>query len=266
MDFYLCPIASGSSGNCTYLHADNERLLIDVGVSGKRVTEGLNELNIDPQTIKGILITHEHSDHIKGVGIISRKYDLPIYATEITWERMRSENMLGKVAEHNQIIMQKDEPLVFGELVVTPYSIYHDAVDPVGYVFEYQNKKMVLATDMGKVDRKVVERFYGADGILLEFNHDINMVEVGSYPYYLKQRILGDQGHLCNELAAKVLAHIYHPNLKWAILGHLSNENNIPDLAYLSAKNALMEKNIEVGKDIEITVAKRHSLTPVHRV
>ena len=266
MDFCLCPIASGSSGNCTYLQADDERLLIDIGISGKKVTQGLEVLDVDPTTIKGILITHEHSDHIKGVGIISRKYDLPIYATGITWERMLSENMLGKVAEHNQIIMEKDVPLTFGELVVMPYSIYHDAVDPVGYAFTYKGKKIVLATDMGKVDRRVVEHFYNADGILLEFNHDINMVEVGGYPYYLKKRILGDHGHLCNELAAKVLTHIYHPNLQWAILGHLSNENNVPDLAYLCAKNALEAKNIEIGKDIQITVAKRNDMTPVHRV
>lgn len=266
MDFYLCPIASGSSGNCTYLHADDQRLLVDVGVSGKRVTEGLTQIDVDPTTLKGILITHEHSDHIKGVGIISRKYDLPIYATAATWERMTSENMLGKVKEQHQKVITKDEPLCFGELIVTPYSIYHDSVDPVGYVFEYRGKKMVLATDMGKVDRKIVERFYHADGILLEFNHDVNMVEVGGYPYSLKQRILGDYGHLNNDLAAKVLAHIYHPDLKWAILGHLSNENNIPDLAYLSAKNALMEKNIEIGKDLDVTVASRHTLTPIHRV
>lgn len=266
MEFYLCPIASGSSGNCTYLHADEQRLLIDVGVSGKRVTEGLTEINIDPTTLKGILITHEHSDHIKGVGIISRKYNLPIYATKLTWERMESAQMLGKVKEHNQRIISKDEPIYFGELMVTPYSIYHDSVDPVGYVFEYMGKKMVLATDMGKVDRKIVERFYNADGILLEFNHDVNMVEVGSYPFPLKQRILGDYGHLNNELAARVLAHIYHPNLKWAILGHLSNENNLPDLAYLSAKNALIEKQIEIGKDLQVTVANRYSLTPIHRV
>lgn len=266
MDFYLCPIASGSSGNCTYLHADNERLLIDIGVSGKRVTQGLEALDIDPKTIKGILITHEHSDHIKGVGIISRKYDLPIYATAPTWQRMMNENMIGKIAEHNQKVLEKDAPLIFGELTVMPYSIYHDAVDPVGYAFMYKGKKIVLATDMGKVDRRVVEYFYNADGILIEFNHDINMVEVGGYPYYLKQRILGDHGHMCNELAAKVLAHIYHPNLQWAILGHLSNENNIPDLAYLCAKNALAEKNIEIGKDIQITVAKRNDMTPIHRV
>ena len=107
MDFCLCPIASGSSGNCTYLQADDERLLIDIGISGKKVTQGLEAINVDPTTIKGILITHEHSDHIKGVGIISRKYDLPIYATAITWERMLSENMLGEVAEHNQIIMER---------------------------------------------------------------------------------------------------------------------------------------------------------------
>lgn len=266
MTFQLCTIASGSSGNCAFLQAGDEKLLIDVGISGKKALAGLEEIDIDPTTVKGILITHEHSDHIKGVGIVSRKLNLPIYATQITWEHMLREEMLGKVAEENQKIIEKDVPFQMGELTIRPYGIYHDAVDPVGYVFEYKGKKIALATDLGKVDRKLVANLYGVNGILLEFNHDIHMVEVGSYPFPLKRRILGDFGHLSNELAAKVLTHIYHDELEWAILGHLSKDNNLPDLAYLTAKNALEEKNIRIGEDIRVTVASRDGVTPIHRV
>lgn len=266
MIFQLCTIASGSSGNCTFLQAGDEKILIDVGISGKKALAGLEEIDVNPQDIKAIFITHEHSDHIKGVGIISRKLDIPIYATEETWELMDHANMLGKVAEHNRVTFAKEDVLKFGELEVSPYSIYHDAIDPVGYIFRYQGKKIVMATDIGKVDRKIVEHFYDADGILLEFNHDINMVEVGNYPFSLKRRILGDCGHLSNEMAARVLAHIYHPGLQWAILGHLSKDNNVPDLAYITAKTALEEKNIKIGEDIIITVANRDGVSPVHSV
>ncbi len=266
MAFRLCPIASGSSGNCTFVQANDDKILVDVGISGKKAIAGLEVIDVAPNTLKGILITHEHSDHIKGVGIVSRKFDLPIYATARTWEAMHEKASLGKVADHNQCIFETDQAFNIGELMIKPYSIYHDAVDPVGFVFTHEDKKIVMATDLGKIDRPLLEHFYGANGILLEFNHDINMVEVGRYPYSLKKRVLGDYGHLNNELAAKVLTHIYHDALEWAILGHLSKDNNLPDLAYLTAKNALEEKQIYVGKDIHITVAKRDEVTPVHSV
>lgn len=266
MTFQLGTIASGSSGNCAYLQAGEERILIDVGISGKKALQGLEEMGVDPTTLKGIFITHEHGDHIKGVGILSRKLDLPIYATKETWDKLINEAMIGKIKETHQCVIEKDKPLQMGELTIIPYGIYHDAVDPVGYIFHYQDKKIVLATDLGKVDRELVSRFYGAHGMLLEFNHDVNMVEVGSYPYPLKKRILGDYGHLSNDLAAKVLAHVYHEEMKWVILGHLSNDNNLPDLAYLTAKNALAEKQIIVGEDLVVTVANRHCMTPLHQV
>lgn len=266
MTFQLCTIASGSSGNCTLLQAGDTCILIDVGISGKKALAGLEELGIDPSTIQGIFITHEHSDHIKGVGILSRKLGIPIYATQVTWEHMLRQEMLGKVAEEHQKFIEKDQVLSIGDLSITPYSIYHDAVDPVGYVFDYLGKKIVLATDLGKVDRKLVSNLYGAHGILLEFNHDVNMVEVGSYPFPLKRRILGDFGHLSNDLAAKVLTHIYHEEMQWVILGHLSKDNNLPDLAYLTAKNALDAKNIRIGEDLIVTVANRDTVTPPHHV
>ncbi|MGL4345932.1 MAG: MBL fold metallo-hydrolase [Cellulosilyticaceae bacterium] len=266
MTFRMCTIASGSSGNCTFIEGGQTKLLIDAGLSGKKIIEGLTKIDIDPATLDGILITHEHSDHIKGVGILSRKYHLPIYATSATWETLLEKNMIGKVADDCIRMLEKDTPLLIGDIRVLPYKIYHDATDPVGYVFEYNNKKMSFATDLGKVDRYIINQIQGSHGILLEFNHDVNMLEASSYPFPLKRRILGDEGHLCNELAAKVLAYIYHDQLEWAILGHLSKENNLPDLAYLCAKNALEEQNIRIGTDIDVEVAKREEVSKFYHL
>ncbi len=261
MEFKLCPIASGSSGNCTYLEAGETRFLIDIGISGKKVVAGLTQIEVEPETIRGIFITHEHSDHIKGVGIFSRKYNIPIYATQKVWNKILKEQMLGAIKEENINVLVKDEYLEVDDLKILPYSIHHDAVDPVGYIFEYKNKKITMATDIGVVDEKIANRLSGSHGILLEFNHDISMLEAGSYPYPLKKRILSDVGHLNNEAAAKVLVDLYHEGLEWAVLGHLSKDNNVPDLALLTAETALAEKNIIVGKDIEVMVAKRDTVS-----
>lgn len=266
MNFRLCTLASGSTGNCTYIEAGNQRFLVDVGISGKKVISALEEIGVKPEDINGILITHEHIDHIKGVGILSRKLDIPIFATYKTWDKMIADNMIGKIADKNVIKIDKETYWSQEELQILAYSIYHDAVDPVGYIFEYRNKKISVATDLGKVDDNIRKHLSGSNGLLLEFNHDVRMLEAGGYPYYLKKRILGDEGHLNNEDAAKALVSIYHPDLKWVVLGHLSKDNNIPDLAYLTAKTALEDSNIIVGQDIEVVVAGRESVSKIFEV
>lgn len=264
--FRLCPIASGSSGNCTYIEADDKRFLVDVGISGKRVVAGLESINVDPASINGILMTHEHSDHIKGMGIYSRKYHVPIYATEKAWNKLLREQMIGSVKEENIRYIEKETYMDFEGLGIMPYGIYHDAVDPVGYIFEYQNKKITMATDIGTIDERILGFLQNSDGILLEFNHDISMLEAGSYPFPLKRRILSDFGHLNNEMAAKTLVEVYHEGLKWVVLGHLSKDNNVPDLAYLTAKQALEQHQVKVGEDIEVFVAKRDEVSKYFEV
>ncbi|WP_069998148.1 MBL fold metallo-hydrolase [Cellulosilyticum sp. I15G10I2] len=266
MDFKLCTIASGSSGNCTFLQAGSKMFLIDVGISGKKAVLGLAELGVNPYDIQGVFITHEHIDHIKGVGIFSRKYDTPIYATHKAWDKIIGDQMIGNVKAHNIRFISKEEYFEVEDLSVFPYGIYHDAVDPVGYAFLYDNKKITIATDIGIVDERIKDHLKGSHGILLEFNHDINMLEAGTYPFYLKKRILSNVGHLNNEAAAEVLTDIYHKDMKWAILGHLSKDNNVPDLAFLTAKMALEEKNIVIDKDIKISVAKRDNVSEIHTV
>ncbi len=262
----LCTIASGSSGNCTYIATDKTKVLVDIGISGKKTIAGLQNLGVNPQHIEAILITHEHGDHIKGVGIFSRKFDTPIYATEKTWDIIDEKQLLGKVEPHNKKILVAEQILLIGNLKIKPYPISHDAVEPVGFLFYFNNKKIALFTDTGVVDQKLLEEIKDCDGVLMEFNYDKSMLEVGSYPYNLKRRILSDFGHLCNDTAAKVLVNIYHSNLRWVILGHLSKENNVPDLAYITAKNALEENNIQIDKDIQIHVAHRENNSPLFTV
>lgn len=266
MKFELCTIASGSSGNCIYIGTDKYKLLIDAGISGKRITLGLEQINVDPTELNGLFITHEHTDHIKGAGIISRKYNLPIYATQGTWDCMLEGNKIGKVDSENIKVIQKGSTLVFDDLKIMPYSTYHDAADPVGYTFSYGQKKMSIATDLGYVDDAILNHLKDSHLILLESNHDVNMLEAGAYPYYLKQRILSDRGHLSNEVAAKALLDSYTEQLKYAVLGHLSRENNFPDLAYVTAKNTLEDNGIQVGKDIKVDVAKRDEVSNIYKL
>lgn len=266
MKFELCTIASGSSGNCIYIGTDKHKILVDAGISGKKITAGLEQIGVEPDEIQGVFITHEHSDHIKGAGIISRKYNWPIYATQATWNLMLEENKIGKVLAENIRIVDKGQAMNFSGLEIMPYSIYHDAADPVGYTFSYEQKKMSIATDLGHVDQRILNALKDSHLILLESNHDVGMLQAGGYPYHLKQRILSENGHLSNELAAKALLGVYNENLEHAILGHLSRENNFPDLAYLTTKNELQSNGIEVGKDIQVTVANKDEISEIYRI
>ena len=229
----LCSIASGSSGNCIYVGSDNAHLLVDVGISGKRVEQGLNELDLTGKDIDGILITHEHSDHIKGLGVIARKHHIPIYATGGTVDALSRMN-LGKMPEGIFHEIREDEPFVG------------------------------IATDLGKYNEYIVENLQDLDALLLEANHDIRMLQVGKYPYYLKQRILGDRGHLSNENAGRLLCRLLHDNMKAIFLGHLSRENNYEELAYETVcSEVTLGDNPYKSRDFKIQVAKRDCISEV---
>lgn len=254
----LCSIASGSSGNCIYVGSDNTHLLVDTGISKKRIEEGLHSLDIKGEELDGILITHEHSDHIQGLGVFSRKYEIPVYATPGTIEGIRSYSGLGRMPEGLLHPIHTDEPFTLGDITVDPFRISHDANEPSGYRFENDGKAVAVATDLGKYDEYTVEHLTNLDAVLLEANHDIHMLEVGAYPYYLKQRILGDKGHLSNELSGQLLCDILHDNLKHIILGHLSKENNYARLAYETVKlEVTLADNDYKGDELHMFVAKR---------
>lgn len=260
----LCSIASGSSGNCIYVGSDSTHILVDVGISGKRTEEGLNELDLFMGDIDGIFITHEHTDHIAGLGVLSRKHEIPIYATRGTIEAIRQTSSVGEIPEELFHPVQADEKIVVKDLVCNPMKISHDAADPVAYRIYYGRQKAAIVTDLGNYNDYIVESLRGMDAVLLEANHDINMLQVGPYPYYLKQRILGDRGHLSNERAGQLLCKILHPGMQAVVLGHLSKENNLPELAYEAVRvEVTMADKGQYIKDIPMQVALRSEVSPV---
>ena len=232
----LCSIASGSSGNCIYTGTEKTGILVDVGISAKRIEQGLASIDRNLKDIKGIFISHEHSDHIKGLGVLARKYQIPIYGTRGTIEAVKQMSSLGKIDEDLYHIIHAEDELRIDDLVVKPFRISHDAAEPVAYRMECGEKSAAIATDLGFYNQDIVDKLQKLDVLLLESNHDIHMLQVGSYPYPLKQRILGNRGHLSNESAGKLLCHLLHDDLKAVFLGHLSKENNYDELAFETVK------------------------------
>lgn len=260
----FCSIASGSSGNCIYVGSQATHLLVDVGISGKKAEAGLNELELAGRDIDGILITHEHSDHIAGLGVLCRKYGIPVFATKGTIKAIIQNG--GKNAPDEALFqeIEADKKIIIKDLTVSPMRISHDAAEPVGYRIGYEGKKVAVCTDLGVYNDYTVECLKGMDALLLEANHDVNMLQVGPYPYYLKQRILGDRGHLSNENSGRLLDRILHDNLKTVMLGHLSKENNMPELAYEAVRMEITMGNSPYkAEDFKIMVADRSMPSPV---
>ena len=214
----LVSIASGSSGNCIYAGSENTHILVDAGISNKRIEQGLNEIGVKGSELRGVVITHEHSDHVKGLGILARKYEIPIYGTKETLEEIQKLTCLGEYPKELLTPILPDVEFSIGDMVVKPFSIDHDAANPVAYRIQSQGKSIAVATDMGHYDQYIIQHLQGLDGILLESNHDVRMLETGPYPYYLKRRILSDHGHLSNDNAGRLLNYILNDHLKHIFL------------------------------------------------
>jgi phosphoribosyl 1,2-cyclic phosphodiesterase len=264
MTIRLCSLSSGSSGNCIYVGSENSGMLVDCGVSGKEILENLKNIGVCTSTIKGILVTHEHSDHTKGVGIISRKLNIPIYANAATWEGMG--DSIGNIKSENIKVFVTKDDFNINEIDINSYSIPHDAADPVGYSFRLGNKKVCIATDLGYFSDEVKCNIQQSDIVLLEANHDIEMVKVSNYPYFLKRRILSNVGHLSNEAAGKAILELMDTGVKRVLLGHLSKENNFPELAYQTVKGILEQNKVTIGKDIELDVAPRRGVSKYYEI
>ena len=259
MELRFSPLFSGSSGNATYVGCDDANILVDAGLSGTRVTQELRRIGIDPSQLDAILVTHEHSDHIKGIGILSRKFDLPVYATEGTWRGMF--NKIGNVPEKNIRIFEPEQDFFVGSIDVTPFATPHDAAEPVGYTFEVAGAKLAIATDLGSVRESWMKHVVGADAVLLESNFDPDMLQTGPYPYELKRRIMGRHGHLSNDDASEVAVELARAGARQVILGHLSKENNYPELALKCAELALIQAGFIPGEDVQLMVASRDGCT-----
>lgn len=254
----VCTIGSGSSGNCVYVGSDETHLLIDAGLSGKKIESGLNELGLTGRDIDAVLVTHEHIDHISGLGVIARRLGLPIYTAQKTYDVIERGGRVGKIPEGLFNEIASDEIFSIGDIEIHSFSTSHDAADPLGFRFEIGGKSFAVATDLGCYNDYIVRHLMNLDAVLVEANHDVHMLEAGAYPYPLKQRILGDKGHLSNDDAGRLLECILHDNLKNIVLGHLSKENNYPALAFQTVCNEITygETPYKAG-DFCIDVAKR---------
>ena len=254
----FCSLYSGSSGNSIFIASDNTRVLIDAGLAGKKIDEALKHIGEEASSIDGIFITHEHIDHIKGVGVLSRKYDIPIYANDNTWAVM--EKNIGKIKEHNIRIMDRRSSIAIKDLEIRSFNIPHDAIAPVGYTVSSGGKNASVVTDFGVFTEEIRDNIIDSDIILLESNHDINMLRMGPYPYNLKLRVLGENGHLSNEDCGNAIVSLLKNDKKKKImLGHLSGTNNHPDLAYQTVVDVLSANGIRPGDDVTLQLASRHN-------
>lgn len=260
-----CSIGSGSSGNCHYVGYKDTNILVDAGLSGKRIITGLNDIEVDIDKVKGIFITHEHSDHIKGAGIISRKFDIPIFANIKTWCTMKDK--IGDIKDSNMKVFENDKTYSLGDLIIRPFSIPHDSEDAVGYNFYAgTNDKISIATDIGKINDNIRKHLYKSRLVVLESNYDPNMLMMGSYPYALKRRVMSEEGHLSNEDAGKFCVELVKEGTERILLAHLSKENNFPELAYETSKGILAQNNIIVGQDLKLDVLSRSETSDLYKL
>lgn len=254
----FCSLYSGSSGNSIFIASDNAKVLIDAGLAGKKIDDALKHIGEESNSIDGIFITHEHIDHIKGVGVLSRKYDIPIYANDNTWAVM--EKNIGKIKEHNIRIMDRRSSITINDLEIRSFNIPHDAIAPVGYTVSYAGKSASVVTDFGVFTEEIRDNIIDSDIILLESNHDVNMLRMGPYPYKLKLRVLGENGHLSNEdCGSAIVSLLKNDKKKQIVLGHLSGTNNHPNLAYQTVVDVLSANGIRPGDDVILQLASRHN-------
>ncbi|MFV0504619.1 MAG: MBL fold metallo-hydrolase [Lachnospirales bacterium] len=242
------PLISSSSGNATFISSGNTNILIDAGTAGKKIENLLSDINISAEDLDAIFVTHEHMDHISGVGVLSRKYNLPIFATEDTWKYIDKHNKIGKINDSNKMTIYQEEKFTFNDMMLLPFGVSHDASDTVGYNIFMNNRKYTVTTDIGIATDNLANKLSGSHAILIESNHDIDMLNNGSYPDYLKNRILSNTGHLSNIATGNLLTKIDTSNLEQVYLAHLSEENNNPRLA-LNTVTSIFKKYIKKKVD-----------------
>lgn len=261
---WLSTIASGSSGNSSLIgDSTGKYLLVDCGVSCKRILEGIKSFEVEPESVKGIFITHEHVDHVKGLRVLLKKYKIPVFLTLGTFNAIYEKDFSEEYKKLFNII-RSDSPFIFEDYKVNCFNIPHDAMEPVGFNFEKKGRKVSVCTDFGMVTDEIEEGLKNSNAMVLEANHDERILEAGSYPYNLKRRILSDFGHISNENSGKLLAKLWNKNLKQVFLGHLSSENNLPDLALQTVKCELIEEHSDYESFTDIVVARRD--TPSEKI
>ena len=260
----VCPLFSGSSGNAVFVSNQKTKLLVDAGLSGKRIEAALAQIEVSAKELSAILVTHEHTDHIQGVGVMARRYHLPVYATEKTWQAMG--RAIGALEESQMQVVHPSRPLAIRDFEVVATSIPHDAADPVAYTLFAEGKKVSVATDIGYVEEALIEQLSGSHLVVMEANHDVEMLRDGNYPYPLKQRILSDRGHLSNEAAGELAVRLVQSGTAHIVLGHLSLENNLPERAFDTVYRALANGGVVPGLEMTLEVAKRSQVSRMRAV
>ena len=250
----FCSLYSGSSGNSLFVQSNNTKILIDCGTSAKKIENALESIDIDITDIDAILVTHEHSDHVQGLGTISKKHDIPVFANFETWNAMKTQK--DKISNSNIKIFENDTEFQIGNLQIFPFSTPHDAANPCGFSICNGTKKISIATDLGHITENIYTNIKDSKFMLLEANYEPEILKVSSYPYALKQRIAGPHGHLSNIDAGQTVSNLFGKELKEVMLGHLSKENNFPEMAYKTVLEQLIHNNIDTN-DIKISVASR---------
>lgn len=250
----FCSLYSGSSGNSLFIENNNTKILVDAGVSSKKLIEALDSINIKPEEIDAILVTHEHSDHIQSVGTFSKKFDIPVYANEKTWSKIPKE--IEKIGEKNIFTFKTSDNFTVGDLLIHPFKTPHDAIESCGFNIFDGKTKMSIATDLGHVTPEIKKCLEGSKFILLESNYEPEVLRICSYPSLLKSRIAGPNGHLSNNMAGETIAGLIESGLCTVILGHLSKESNFPEMAYETVLSELQARNFKKGT-IDLSVASR---------
>lgn len=261
MSLRFSVLASGSTGNAIYVETDDQKWLIDAGLSGKKIEHCFEQVNVPPQDLNGILVTHEHSDHIKGVGILARRYNLPVYANAKTWHAM--ESALGTLTLDQKFHFEVGETKAFGSLDVESFGVSHDAAEPMFFSFHHEGRKLSVVTDTGYVSERIKGVTKDSHTFVFESNHDMDMLRMGKYPWNVKRRILGDEGHVSNVDAGLALADILTDKGADVYLAHLSLDNNMKDIARMTVQQTLEEKGFEIGKQVKLHDTDPLKPTPI---
>lgn len=264
MSVIFCALGSGSKGNSYLVGNDKNKILVDAGLSAKNIRENLSALGVSLNEINGIVVTHEHSDHIAGIRVLSKKYGIPVYANEKTLSAIVRK--FPDLESKNVRAFKNGESFYIGTLDVSPFKTPHDSVCACGFSIYSGIHKVTVATDIGHMTKTVFENLKNSDILVLEANHDIQMLIDGPYTPFLKQRVQGPKGHLSNDMCGQTLAHLLDHGLKHIVLAHLSEENNTPEIAYNTVVKHLLEFGAQDKKDVNIDIASQTQRGKCYRI
>ena len=265
-DWIFRSFSSGSSGNCYYLGTHQQGILIDAGISARTIQRGLREMGLDWDNIMGVLVTHDHADHIRSVGTIGERIHKPIYTTQLIHEGIDRNYGVKEKLKTSRRYFEKGVPWQICGMTVNTFSVSHDSTDCLGYAIDYQGQRFVLITDCGDFNEQIEAAIRSANHLVIEANHDEQMLLNGPYPTYLKQRILSPRGHQSNEVCGQLLERNWHEGLRNIWLCHLSLENNEPEVAYNTVAEHLSRIGVMAGKDVNLKALERTTPSEVYKL